>query len=311
MAVDLSGRVAIVTGGAGGIGRAVASALVARGAAVVINDLGTRLDGEGTNASMARTVVNDLKTAGGRAAANMDLIHTMDGAAALVQHAIDTFGGVDILVHAAGNTAQVPVHELDELLWDRTMDVHVKALFTLMSAAAEPLRAKKRGRVITFTSHVGLFVNRDDAQAYCAAKAAVAALSKSYAQALHSEGITVNSIAPSASTRMADTIPTEVLRIRAKQRNIELPTGLSDEQLRLTFIGDPKAIANLVAYLSSDQASEVTGQIFVVHNGHLAVCAPTTEAGSMDKPVLWEIDELVDSLPRQLGPRFWSNESPM
>jgi 3-oxoacyl-[acyl-carrier protein] reductase len=113
--------------------------------------------------------------------------------------------------------------------------------------------------------------------------------------------ITVNAVAPSAVTRMSDTVPIPVLRERAAAAGITLPDDMSDDAIRLTLIGDPSAVANFIAYLGTPAASSITGQIFAVIGGHVSYFAPWTEAASIDGATTWQIDDLADRIPTMLG----------
>ena len=299
----LEGKVAVVTGGAGGIGRAVAKTMAEHGAAVVVNDVGAALDGTGSDASAAQGVVDEITEAGGRAVANSGSVYSVRGADGIVAQAIDEFGRIDILVNLAGNTAQMSPWELDEDSWDRTIAIHLKGHFACIRAAAEPMRKQGSGSIVAITSHVGLF-GLPDATAYCAAKAGITGLTKSYAAALQPFGVRVNCVAPSAVSRMSDTVPVDVLRARAAAGGVTLPDELSDDDIRLMLIGDPRAVANMITFLGSDEASEVTGQIFAVIGGHIAVFAPWTEAASIDKAGIWGTEELAAAVKNDLAPQF-------
>jgi NAD(P)-dependent dehydrogenase (short-subunit alcohol dehydrogenase family) len=299
----LAGKVAIVTGAAGGIGRAVVSVLAAEGAAIVANDLGAALDGTGADGGAARDVADAVVASGGRAVANSESVDSVAGAQRMVGQAFEDFGGLDILVNCAGNSAEISPWELDEDMWDRTISIHLKGHFACIRAAAEPMRKQGSGTIVAITSHVGLF-GLPDATAYCAAKAGVTGLTKSYAAALQPFGVTVNCVAPSAISRMSDTVPVEILKARAAANGVTLPDSLSDDDIRLMLIGDPKAVANFIAYLATDAARDVTGQIFAVIGGHVAVFAPWTEAATIEKAGVWDIDELSAAVKSDLSRGF-------
>ncbi|MGE3590505.1 MAG: SDR family NAD(P)-dependent oxidoreductase [Ilumatobacteraceae bacterium] len=297
---SLDGRVAVVTGGGGGIGRAVATVLAQQGAAVVVNDLGAQLDGSDSDASVAQQVADSIVAAGGRAIANHDSVGSFAGAERIVAAATDTYGRLDQIVLCAGNSAQVPPQDMTEEFWDLTMQIHLKGHFACMRASMEPMRSTGGGSIVAITSHVGLY-GLPDAPAYCAAKSGITGLTKSMAQACEPLGITVNCVAPSAVTRMSDTVPVDILRQRAAAAGITLPDGMSDDEIRLLLIGDPVAVANFIAYLGTDAARQITGQTFAVIGGHVGVFAPWTETGSVDNTRPWTIDELEQQLPTILS----------
>lgn len=296
---SLKGKVAIVTGGGGGIGRAVAHALAAEGASVVVNDLGADLDGNDADQSVAKAAADSIIAAGGTAIHNHDSVASFEGAAKIVASALDNYGRLDQLVLCAGNSAQVTPQDMTEEFWDRTMAIHLKGHFGCMRAAMEPMAATGGGSMVAITSHVGLY-GLPDSPAYCAVKAGITGLTKSLAQACQPLGITVNAVAPSAVTRMSDTVPIDLLRERATAAGIALPDDMSDDDIRLTLIGDPAAVANFIAYLGSDAAKAITGEIFAVIGGHVSYFAPWTEARSIDKPGAWNIEELVANVPAML-----------
>jgi NAD(P)-dependent dehydrogenase (short-subunit alcohol dehydrogenase family) len=296
----LEGRVAVVTGGGGGIGRSVATVLAQQGASVVVNDLGAQLDGSDSNANVAQHVVDSIVAAGGTAIANHDSVASFAGAERIIAAATETFGRLDQIVLCAGNSAQVTPQDMTEEFWDLTMQIHLKGHFACMRAAMEPMRSTGGGSIVTITSHVGLY-GLPDAPAYCAAKSGITGLTKSMAQACQPLGITVNCVAPSAVTRMSDTVPVDILRQRAAAAGISLPDDMSDDAIRLALIGDPVAVANFIAYLGTDVASEITGQTFAVIGGHVGVFAPWTESGSVDNAVPWTIDELAQQVPTILS----------
>jgi NAD(P)-dependent dehydrogenase (short-subunit alcohol dehydrogenase family) len=296
----LEGKVAVVTGGGGGIGRAVAQVLAAEGAAVVVNDLGAQLDGTASDQTVAKAVADGIVAAGGRAVHNHDSVGSFAGAESIVSSALDHFGRLDLLVNCAGNTAQVTPEDMTEELWDLTMAIHLKGHFACMRAAMQPMAATGGGSIVAITSHVGLY-GLPDAPAYCAAKAGITGLTKSMAMACEPLGIRVNAVAPSAVTRMSDTVPVDLLRQRAAGAGITLPAEMTDDEIRLALIGDPAAVANFIAYLGTDDASAITGQIFAVISGHVSCFAPWTEATSIDNAMPWAISELTEQIPEMLA----------
>lgn len=295
----LEEKVAIVTGGGRGIGRAVALALAGEGAAVVVNDLGTGLDGGGRDTSVAEAVVRRILDAGGRARPNAESIATMEGAQRMVEEALGTFGRLDILVACAGNASTAPLWEMTEEQWDTVVSVHLKGHFACTRAVAAPMRQQGRGRIVHITSHVGLY-GHPEAANYAAAKAGITGLTRSAALALGPWGITVNAVAPSAVTRMSDTVPVEVLRTRAAERGIAFGPETSDEQIRLRTIGDPEAVGTFVAYLCTDHTDGVNGEIFAVAGGHLGRFAAWTEASCLDGELPWTVARLVETAPSTL-----------
>ena len=157
--IDYTGRVAIVTGAGGGLGKTYAVELGKRGAKVVVNDFGGSRDGTGGGNTMADDVVNEIKAAGGEAVANYDGVHTHEGGANLVKQAIDTFGKVDIVVNNAGILRDKSFTKMEEDLWDPVIAVHLKGAYNVTQPAFLNMRENGYGRIVMTTSGTGLFGN--------------------------------------------------------------------------------------------------------------------------------------------------------
>src|SRR5258706_8623502 len=235
----LDGKVAAVTGSGRGIGRAVAKALAAQGAAVVVNDLGVTVDGKKEASPPASEVVSEIKAAGGRAVADPSDIATVAGGEALVEHAIKEFGQLDILVNVAGILRDRMIFNMSEEEWDEVIRVHLKGHYCTMRPASAHMRERKTGRILNFSS--GAALGAPGQPNYAAAKAAILGLTYSSAVALAKYNITVNAIMPGASTRMTDSIP---------QGRIP---GMSFPQSKdaANTPHDPANVAPVVAFLAS------------------------------------------------------------
>lgn len=251
------GRVVVVTGAARGIGREYALLLAAHGAHVVVNDLGTARDGMGRDLSAAEAVVAEIEQRGGRAVADGEDVSDWQGAARLVQHAIDHFGRLDVLINNAGILRDRMIVNMTEGEWDAVVQVHLKGSFAPLHHAAVHWRERSRqtgqgvnARVINTTSASGVWGNVGQSN-YGAAKAGVASLTVIAARELGRYGVTVNAICPHAVTRM-----TSELRER------------SAEQLDQ---GDPRWIAPVAVWLASEDSQNVTGRVIEAGGGHLAV----------------------------------------
>ena len=203
----LDGKVAAVTGSGRGIGRAVAKAMAAHGAAVVVNDLGVSVAGEQETKSPADDVVAEIRKAGGKAASNHLDIATMAGGKGLVDQAIKEFGKLDIVVNIAGILRDRMIFSMSEEEWDAVIRVHLKGHFCTIHYASIHMRERKAGRIINFSSNAAL--GAPGQPNYAAAKAAILGLTYSCAIALAKYNITVNAIMPGAATRMTDTIPAD------------------------------------------------------------------------------------------------------
>jgi NAD(P)-dependent dehydrogenase (short-subunit alcohol dehydrogenase family) len=282
---SLQGKVAIVTGAGRGIGREHALALAEAGAKVVVNDLGGSLAGEGTDATPAQSVVNEIVAAGGEAVASYDDVSDFDAAEHMVRRAIDRFGALDILVCNAGILRDRMLVNMTEDEWDAVIAVHLKGHFgpTRHAAAYWRERAKagetRRGRVIHTSSPSGVFGNVGQAN-YGAAKAAIAGLTLIAAQELQRYGVTVNCLAPNARTRMTE------------ETFGDLPAPEEGEFDPL----HPANMSPLVVALSADEAQGITGQCFFVWGGSINVLRPWDVGELFASEGRWDADELLGQL---------------
>jgi len=241
------GRVAIVTGAARGVGRAYALKLAEEGAKVVVNDLGGDVRGEGADTTPAQQVVDEIRAAGGEAVVNGGDVSDWQQAQEMIQQAVDTFGGLDILINNAGILRDRMLVNMSEDDWDSVIKVHLKGTFAPCHHAANYWRLESKAgrqrdaRIINTSSGSGLFGNIGQTN-YGAAKAGIASFTIIAARELQRIGVTVNAVAPRAQTRM-----TEGLR------------EVSGEMLERR---DPEWIAALVTYLSSPAAADITGRVF-------------------------------------------------
>ena len=252
------GRVAIVTGGARGLGRAHALMLARHGAKVVVNDIGAELDGSAGDVSVAQQVVDEIQGTGGEAIVNGDDVSSWDGAKRMIDQAIETYGKLDVVVNNAGILRDRMLTNMSEDEWDAVMQVHLKGTFAPTRHAAAHWRevSKAQGgpvnaRIINTSSTSGIYGNIGQSN-YGAAKAGIAAFTVIAARELRRYGITVNAISPSAQTRM-----TENLR------------AYTDEEIEQR---DPKWVAAVVAYLASGKSHDITGRVFQAGNGRVAIC---------------------------------------
>lgn len=253
----MDGKVALVTGAGRGVGRGIALAMAEAGAAVVVNDLGVSLAGEGTDdGSPAEQVVAEIVAAGGRAIASHDSVADWGGACAMVKAAVDTFGRIDAVVNNAGNLRDMYFHKMGPEDFDAVIAVHLKGSFNTSRAAAPFFKEQGSGAYVHMTSTSGLIGNFGQAN-YAAAKLGIVGLSKSIALDMQRFGVRSNAIAPFAWTRMIDSIPTETPE---QKKRVE---GLKKL--------DADKIAPFVVALASDAGAKVTGQIFAVRNNEISL----------------------------------------
>ncbi|HYC23444.1 MAG TPA: SDR family oxidoreductase, partial [Candidatus Bathyarchaeia archaeon] len=276
MAKYLEGKTVAVTGAGRGIGRAIALACAAEGAKVVVNDYGVSIDGKEPTSEVANGVVEEIKKAGGTAVANAQSVATMEGGASIVKTAIDSFGRIDAVVCVAGILRERMLFNLNEEDWDPVIATHLKGTFTVFRHAAAVMREQKSGTLIGFTS--GAFAGSVAQANYSAAKGGIVSLVRSAAAGMHRYGVTANCIAPVAKTRMSANVPMEI-----------------------SGIGDAEDIAPMVVYLVSDKARHITGQVYTVSGGKIAVWNQPVEARAMFKDGRWTPEEIEQRLPGTVG----------
>lgn len=297
MSAMLEGKVAVVTGAGRGIGRGVALALAQAGAKVVVNDYGVDIHGNVPTDAPANEVVNEIKKAGGQAISNGDSVAEWDAAERIIQSAVKEFGQIDILVTCAGILRDRMVFNMSEDDFDSVVAVHLKGTFNCVRHACVLMRQQKSGRIITFSSGSGLFGNPGQAN-YGSAKAGISGLTKVAARDLGKYGVTVNSIAPVAATRM--TLTDEFL----KAREIRKQQGIVREERALAQLEDlkPEDVAPVVVFLASDAAAGVNGQFFLCAGGSVSLLSQPRAVKTIFKAdAAWTLDELDDVVPLTLA----------
>jgi NAD(P)-dependent dehydrogenase (short-subunit alcohol dehydrogenase family) len=288
----LQGKVAIVTGGGRGIGRAVATAFGQNGAKVLVNDFGSSSDKLVDKSSgPADEVAQAIKDGGGEAAANYDDVASMSGGESIVQQAVDLFGTVDILVTCAGNLRERMIFNMTEEEWDDVIAVHLKGHFTVTKYATQVMRQQRSGRLIAFSSN-GAFGAPHQAN-YAAAKGGVLSFARSNANALAQYNITSNAILPLAATRLTD---------RSKVLGAGAEPGAPTMSEKPPPEMDPANIAPVCVYLASDEAQGVSGCAFGAGGGFGITLYEHTRSGRTifsDGP--WDVDRLFERFPQTLG----------
>ena len=270
----LDGKVAIITGSAAGIGRAHALLFASEGAKVLVNDLGGARDGSGNDAHAANAVVEEIRAAGGTAAANGDNVATAAGAEAIVKSAVDAFGRVDILVNNAGILRDKSFLKMDEPMWDSVIAVHLKGTFLVSQAfTKQVVQQKEPARIVNTTSVSGMLGNFGQAN-YAAAKAGIYGLTRTCSIELQRYGITVNAIAPIAKTRMTE----------------DLPMFQGMESMT------PEHVAPAGVFLGSDLCGDRTGYVLAVAGSRLYAFKVVESPGKFkdEGAGVWTADEIAD-----------------
>jgi NAD(P)-dependent dehydrogenase (short-subunit alcohol dehydrogenase family) len=276
----LDGKVAVVTGGGTGIGRAVSIDLARAGAKVVVNDYGVSVDGTDPSSAPANEVVATIRSAGGQAVASPESVATMAGGRSVVELALREFGDLHIVVCCAGILRERMIFNMSEEEWDAVIAVHLKGHFTVMQPATRHMREKRSGSIITFTSTAGLEGSPGQPN-YSAAKEGIVGLTRSTALAMARYGVRCNAISPTADTRMTQRLPGE-------RRGMATATP-------------PEAIGPVATFLASDRAAHITGQIVGVRGTEVTIYshqAPLRTATSVEP---WSPERLAEVWDRALG----------
>jgi NAD(P)-dependent dehydrogenase (short-subunit alcohol dehydrogenase family) len=283
----VSGKVALVTGGGRGIGRAIALGMAQEGARVVVCDIGASLQGAGTDADPAQQVVDEIKQAGGEAIASTLSIVEPKNADEIVKAALTAFGRVDILVNNAGILRDVIFHKMSWSDWSDVLAVHLNGSFNMSRACAGPFRDQNSGAFVHMTSTSALIGNFGQAN-YMAAKLGIMGLSRSIALDMQRFKVRSNCIAPFAWTRMIDSIPAQT---EEEKRRVERFQQMT-----------PEKIAPLVTYLASDRAEGVTGQVFGVRNNEVFLFNQPRPIRSIHRSDGWTPQKLDEQLKGAFGP---------
>ncbi|WP_420450697.1 SDR family oxidoreductase [Ilumatobacter sp.] len=244
--LGFDGKVAIITGAGGGLGKQHALMMAGRGALVVVNDLGGAVDGSGSDKGAAQLVVDEITSAGGEAVANTDSVATVEGGESIVQSALDAFGTVDIVVNNAGILRDKSFHNMTSDLVDPVLDVHLRGAFHVTGPAWKVMREKGYGRIVSTSSAAGIFGNFGQAN-YGAAKMGLVGFTNVLAVEGAKYDIRANAIAPLALTRMTEDL---------------MGAGFGDKL-------QPELVSPLVTYLCHESC-EATGRVFSVGGGRVA-----------------------------------------
>jgi NAD(P)-dependent dehydrogenase (short-subunit alcohol dehydrogenase family) len=274
-------RVVIVTGAGGGLGRAHALAFAAEGARVVVNDIGTSREGEGESAAPAQQVVDEIKAAGGEAVADTSDVADWGGAQALVQTALEEFGGLDVLVNNAGFLRDRMLANMSVEEFDAVIRVHLRGHFCPMRHAAAFWKDRSKSgepvdaRIINTSSGAGLMGSVGQGN-YAAAKAGIVGLTLNASAELARYGVTANAIAPAARTRMTE---------------VAMPDMMRKPDIGFDAMA-PENVSPLVVWLGSPESRDVTGRVFEVEGGMVSVADGWQHGPKVDKGQRWEPAEL-------------------
>jgi NAD(P)-dependent dehydrogenase (short-subunit alcohol dehydrogenase family) len=259
-------RVAVITGGGRGLGRAYALLLAARGARIVVNDLGAAMKGDGIDAGPAEEVVQEIRAAGGEAIASTDSVATPEGGQAIIQKAIDTFGRVDIVIHSAGNVRRSPLKDMSYEDFELVLDVHLRGAFHVVRPALPLMAAAGYGRIVLTASINGLYGKSDNGN-YATAKAGLIGLSQTIGIEGEADNIRSNVIVPAAVTRMSEGIDTSAFPPM-----------------------EPEMVAPAVAWLAHEDCS-VSGETLVAMGGRIAR-AYLAESPGLYQPS-WTVEDVA------------------
>ncbi len=293
----LDGKVAVITGAGRGIGREEALLFAKEGARIVVNDLGVAVDGENPDSQVARQLVEEIRGRGGEAVAHADDVSEPEGAASLVQLALDTWGRLDVVVNNAGVIRDRFIFNMSLEEWDAVIKVHLRGHFLVTREACRHWKSHAAGesaggRIINTTSTSGLLGNVGQAN-YGAAKAGIAAFTQIVSMEMRRYGVTANAIAPGARTRMTE---------KAYGRASDQPAAFDPLA--------PEHVAVLVAYLASDAAGHITGQVFRIRGGLVQLYESWKPVSAERSAGPWTVAEMTDVVSRLFGDRSTVYEPP-
>ncbi len=287
----VAGKVVVVTGAGGGIGREIALAMARSGARVVVNDIGASLVGDALAVNPGQQVVEEIRAFGGEAIANGDSVSDASSAARIVEAAVDQFGRIDCVVNNAGILRDRIFHKLSVEDWDAVLKVHLYGAFYTSKAAALHFKEQGSGSLIHMTSASGLVGNLGQAN-YSAAKLGVTALSKSIALDMERFNVRSNCICPFAWSRMTSSIPTDTPEEQARVDKLKQMT--------------PDKVAPLAVYLASDAAESVNAQVFAVRNNEILLMSQPRPIRSVHRSEGWTPESVAEHAIPALKASFFA-----
>jgi NAD(P)-dependent dehydrogenase (short-subunit alcohol dehydrogenase family) len=285
----MEGKVAVVTGSGGGIGKEVAIALAAAGAKVIVNDVGASLTGQGASGTPAEETRAIIRKAGGAAEISTDSVADWNSAQKIVQAALDHFGRIDAVINNAGILRDSIFHKMTPDDWKSVIDVHLNGSFFVSRAAAEHFRKQEAGAFVHMSSTTGLIGNFGQAN-YAAAKLGIVALSKSIALDMERYNVRSNCIAPSAWSRMTNSIPADTPDQQARVARLKLMT--------------PDKNAPLAVFLASDLSKGVTGQLFLSRHNEIFLFNAARPIRGMHRMEGWTPELIAEHALPAFKPSF-------
>ncbi|MBI4303568.1 MAG: SDR family NAD(P)-dependent oxidoreductase [Chloroflexi bacterium] len=300
MSNRLKEKVAVVTGGGRGIGRAEAVALAAEGAKVVVNDLGVEGDGTGaSNSRPADEVVAKIMKMDGEAVANYDSVATPEGADRIIKTAIESFGRLDILVNNAGIVRYNFVWDMTDDELDAVIKTNLYGTMYTSRAACRIFREQKSGRIINTSSGSGHGLAKR--ASYSAAKEAIIGFTKTVSLDMSQYGATCNAIRPVAATRLTTRMPQFLDQIKQLRAAGDPQSIATAERFQQVQEMPPEDIAPLVVYLATDEASYITGCVFEVFSGTVVLQAGPIRFKTISTDGRWTVDRLAKFCPGTIG----------
>ena len=286
----VEGKVVLVTGAGGGIGREIALLMARHGAKVVVNDIGASLSGDGKDAGPAGQVVGEIQAFGGEAVANTDSVADPASAERIIDAALTAFGRIDCIVNNAGILRDRFFHKMSVDDWDSVLKVHLYGSYFVSRAVAQHFKEQASGSMVHMTSTSALVGNIGQAN-YSAAKLGLVGLSKSIALDMQKFNVRSNCIAPFAWSRMTSNIPADTPAERARVERLKLMTAAK--------------IAPLAVYLASDAASDVNGQIFTVRSNEIFLMSQPRPVRSVHRGEGWTPETIAQhAMPALKGSFF-------
>ena len=296
--MDITGKVAVVTGAGQGLGLAYAKALADAGAAVVVNDV---------QQETADAAVEAITASGGRAVAEVVPVGTTEAAERLVGRAVQSFGRLDVMVTNAGVLRDRVLWNMTDEDFDTVVHVHLRGTFTCVREAARHFRTQgDGGRVILAGSPAGQRGNFGQTN-YAASKAGIVAMARTWAMELAKAGVTVNAVIPNAATAMTETIPFLAPYVDLMAQGLPVPSVVR----RAASFGTPEDVAGLVVYLASDASADVTGQAIGIGGDRLSLWSHPTEIRSAFLDGGWTADALAEAFRSTVGESLESYGIPM